>query len=252
MIFSTAQESHNHSLTILNALQEYDEFMESIGSVVDLGCGDGLDLEWWATRETREEVPKPLNISCMGVDIRLDCPMAKKYQNITYHRQDFEEPIVTIKNEKFDILWAQDSFQYCTNPLTTLAKWRDISNDSAMLCVTVAQTTNLTQNKLSFHQQSGVYYHYTLVNLIHMLAVNGWDCNTGYFLKVQNSPWITAVVYKSEQEPMDPKTTSWFDLAEKKLVPETLVKSLNAHGYVRQEDLILPWLDHSLIWMNKQ
>jgi hypothetical protein len=136
--------------------------------------------------------------------------------------------------------------------LKTLANWRDITSDGAMLCITVAQTTNLTLNKLAFHQASGVYYHYTMINLIHMLAINGWDCNTGYFLKLQNSPWITAVVYKSDHAPMDPKTTTWFDLAEKNLLPESVAKSINAHGYARQEDLILPWLDHSLISLGKQ
>ena len=68
-LFATSQDSHKHSLEILNQLQEYDEFMESIQTMVDLGCGDGLDLEWWATRTTRDDNPEPLNIQCVGVDL---------------------------------------------------------------------------------------------------------------------------------------------------------------------------------------
>ena len=69
MTFRNDQERHEHSLQTLNTLAEYDDFMESIGTLVDLGCGTGLDLEWWATRTTREDAPQPLNIRCTGVDI---------------------------------------------------------------------------------------------------------------------------------------------------------------------------------------
>jgi hypothetical protein len=45
-IFKNAQDSHEHSLKTLNDLYEHDDFMESIGRVVDLGCGyDALDLQ---------------------------------------------------------------------------------------------------------------------------------------------------------------------------------------------------------------
>jgi len=67
-MFANAEASHQHSLETLNMLQEYDEFMESIGTLIDLGCGSGLDTEWWATRVTREDNPRPLNIQCTGVD----------------------------------------------------------------------------------------------------------------------------------------------------------------------------------------
>ena len=44
MTFAHPGDSHNHSLETLNQLVEYDEFMESITSVVDLGCGNGDDM----------------------------------------------------------------------------------------------------------------------------------------------------------------------------------------------------------------
>ena len=61
--FTNAQASHAHSLEILDALYQYDDFMASIKTLADLGCGkEGLDLEWWATRTTRDQSPVPLNI----------------------------------------------------------------------------------------------------------------------------------------------------------------------------------------------
>jgi len=251
-LFTSAVHSHQHSLTILNDLQQYDEFMESIQTMVDLGCGTGLDLEWWATRTTRDENPQPLNIKCMGVDLNESLPIAHKYENASYQRTNFEKTVHPWVDQKFDVLWCHDSFQYAIDPIGTLKLWRDISSPGCMLALAVPQTTNLIHNRLSVDQLTGVYHHYTMVNLMHMLAVTGWDCNTGYFRKQPNEPWITAIVYKSDTEPMDPGTTSWYELAERKLLPESAVKSINAHGYLRQEDLLIEWLDHSLAWMGKQ
>ena len=80
--FATEEDSHIHSLQTLNSLYEYDDFMSSIDTMVDLGCGTGLDLEWWATRTTRDEIPKMLNIDCIGVDLFPQLSMAKKYKNM--------------------------------------------------------------------------------------------------------------------------------------------------------------------------
>lgn len=251
--FINEEQSHTHSLELLNGLYEYSEFMESIVSMVDLGCGNGRDIEWWATRTTNEDNPKPLNINCVGVDILPGLLVAHEYSNITYQKTDFEETITPPNSRKFDVLWCHDAFQYCVNPLSTLAKWKQIANDNAMLVLTVPQTTNVKQTRFDFTQPSGVYYHYTLVNLIHMLAVSGWDCQSGFFLKRPTDPWINIIVYNREsQEPLNPKTTSWYELAEKKLIPDSAAESVFRHGCLKQQELLLPWLDHSLSLLGQQ
>lgn len=251
-LFANAELSHQHSLETLNQLYEYDDFMESIRTVVDLGCGKGLDLEWWATRTTRDENPLPLNINCVGVDLLPELEIGKKYQNVTYQSTDFEATVYPYKDTKFDILWCHDSFQYAINPLQTLSKWWHSSSDGAMLALIVPQTTNIRHHKLAFTQESRTYYHYTIVNVLHMLAVSGWDCRGGFFKKNARDPWIHAVVYKSDIAPMDPKTTTWFDLMEKQLLPESAEASIYKHGQIEQQDLVLPWLDHSLSYLGRQ
>ena len=74
----------------------------------------------------------------------------------------------------------------------------------------------------------------------------------GFFRKRVGTPWIDLAVYKSPIEPLDPKTTTWYDLAEKNLIPKSAQDSVERYGYVRQEDLVLPWLDKSLSWLGKQ
>jgi SAM-dependent methyltransferase len=252
MTFRNAEESHAHSLETLNMLYEYDDFMASIDTVVDLGCGSGLDLEWWASRTTRDDNPEPLNIDCIGVDLLPHLSVAKKYANITYQSADFETTLYPKKNTTFDVLWCHDAFQYAVNPIETLSQWWHVASDGAMLALILPQTTNFSKRQHAFIQPTGVYYHYTLVNLIHMLSVAGWDCGSGFFKKMPTDSWLYAVVYKSQHAPMNPKTTSWYDLAERKLLPESAEQCVKRFGELRQQELILPWLDKSLIHFGLQ
>lgn len=252
MTFRNAEESHKHSLEILNLLYEYDDFMESVGTVVDLGCGAGLDLEWWATRTTRDDEPKPLNIRCFGVDQQESLGLAKKYPSITYQRGNFEASDWCPKKTRFDVLWSHDAFQYAINPIETLKSWRAVSNTDAMLIMTVPETVSINRRMMSYTQSSGCYYHHSIVSLMHMLAITGWDCAAGFFRRRVGVPWIDLAVYKSSVEPLDPTTTTWYDLAEKNLIPKSAQDSIERHGFVRQEDLVVPWLDKSLSWLAQQ
>jgi hypothetical protein len=82
-----------------------------------------------------------------------------------------------------------------------------------------------------------------------MLATCGWDCRSGFFKQAPTVPWIHVAVYKSKHKPLDPTTTSWYQLSELELIPASAKASIDAHGYLNQQDLVLPWLDHSLMSM---
>jgi SAM-dependent methyltransferase len=250
-MFARPEQAHEHSLETLNMLQEYDEFMESIGTLVDIGCGSGLDLEWWATRLSREDEPRPLNIQCTGVDLLDQTLNPGQYNNVNYQKVNFENEITVTNNRPFDVLWCHNSFQYAINPIATLSHWRDIASDGAMLALILPETQKLHHKKLMFTQSTGCFYHYSIVNLIHMLAITGWDCRAGFFKKMPQDPWIHAVVYKSEHKPMDPRTTSWYQLREMGLLPESAEACVQAYGELQQQELILPWLDHSLSWLGQ-
>lgn len=251
MRFANSAASHAHSLETLNLLYEYDDFMASIATMVDLGCGEGRDLEWWATRTTREEIPVPLNINCVGIDINVDDLLPVKYPNVKYKKLDFEGTLNMQPGSAYDVMWCHDAFQYALNPTQTLTKWWHLATEGTMLAITVPRTIGYRHNVENFVQQDYAYYHHTLVSLIHMLSVTGWDCRAGFFHQSETSPWIQAVVYRSSQEPKDIRKTSMYDLVESKLLPETAEKSIMAHGYLRQQDLTLPWLDHSLTWYGR-
>jgi len=244
MKFIHPGDSHAHSRLVLDALYEYDDFMASIATVADLGCGSGDDLVWWATRTTRDDVPEPLNIMCTGIDLCEKLPVARQHANIVYQQTDFEHEIHA-PPAGFDILWSHDSFQYCANPCQTLARWWNITSASGMLAISVPQTVLTHQRQLAYYLPSHCMYHHTLISMMHMLAMSGWDCRAGFFLQRPLDPWIHAVVYKSQHKPMDPKITTWHTLSELKLLPESADRSIYAHGYLRQQDLVVPWIDHS-------
>jgi hypothetical protein len=82
-----------------------------------------------------------------------------------------------------------------------------------------------------------------------MLATAGWDCRGGFFKQTPADTWIHAVVYKSAHSPLDSKTSTWHTLSELKLLPESADRSIFSHNYLRQQDLVLPWIDHSLMSM---
>jgi SAM-dependent methyltransferase len=248
MKFIHPGDSHRHSLEVLNQLYEYDDFMASIKTVLDLGCGKGDDLEWWATRTTRDDVPEPLNIRCTGVDLASDLSLTKRYNNVFYQSVDFEQDI-TPTPLGFDVLWCHDSFQYAQAPVATLSKWWHLTSAGGMLCISVPLTMEIHRNQLNYRLPSGCYYHYTMVSLMYMLATAGWDCRAGFFKQTPTDPWLHAVVYKSQTEPLDPKTATWHRLSELNLLPESADRSVYAHNYLRQQDLVVPWVDHSLMSM---
>lgn len=82
--------------------------------------------------------------------------------------------------------------------------------------------------------------------------MSGWDCKSGFFLKRVDDPWIHAIVYKGTHGPQDPKTTSWYRLQELKVLPDSADASIQRHGYLKQHDLLLPWIDRNLYMMSKQ
>ncbi len=122
-----------------------------------------------------------------------------------------------------------------------------------MMVIAVPQTTNVEFNMLEYNAQMNHKYHFTMPMLIYMLAVNGWDCNSGFFKKGIGDPWLYAIVYRSNIKPMDPAVTNLYNLVEDtELLPEVASKSIVKYGMLRQKDLLLPWLDKSNMLMAQQ
>lgn len=242
--FKNSNESHMHSRQILDLLYTYDSFLDSLEYIADFGCGHGLDVKWWATLETRDDPPEPRNYKVYGVDKDLKKVSSEIAQLPNVHllernldNSDFILP------RAVDLVWCHDMFQYITNPIYTLREWNKCLNVDGMLILAFPQTSYYSYNRLQVNSYNGCYINYNLSSLIYMLAVNGFDCRDAYFLKEENSPWLYAAVYKSSIDPMDPATTTLYDLAEQNLLNESIVNSLDKFGYVKQDQIVTAWLD---------
>ena len=237
-----------HGQWVLNHIREYDSFLDSLTTIADMGCGEGKHIEWWATLATRDDDPQPYNYKCYAVDNNPSAlARAPKLDNIIKIERDFSEKCIPTS---VDLMFAHDSLQYSTNPLETLKAWNEQMSVNGMLVISVRQHTGVEHNAFCSRSHSGAYFHFTPVQLIYMLAVNGFDCRDAYLLKRFNDPWLQMAVYKGDVEPMDPKVTKWEDLIEKGLLHPTVENSVRKFGYLRQEDILYPWLDKELYYVD--
>lgn len=229
-------------MEILGLLYGYDSFLDSLKVICDMGAGAGLDAQWWATLETRDELPEPRNYRVYAVDKNFNSvePDVKATPGVRWLEKNFEDEYTV--PEKIDLLWSHDSFQYAVNPMGTLANWNKMMNKDAMLVMALPQQIGYVYNRLTFKTENYSYHNYTISNLVYMLAVNGFDCRDAYFYKNAQTNWIYLAVYKMS-EPMDPSVTSLHDLAQLGYLNNSCISSINAHGHLRQEDIIYPWLD---------
>ena len=242
--FKNAYESHQHSLKTLEVLYGYDSFLDSIEVVADFGCGLGLDSQWWANLETRDDPPEPRNYRVWSIDKNIERfdPEISLLDNVYTFKEDIDGQHLSLPT-KVDLIWCHDVFQYITDPIGSLRTWNENLNVNGMLLLIFPQASRYVYNRYQNTSYNGCFYNHNIVNLMYMLALNGFDCNDAYFMKEENDPWIHAAVYKSDIAPMDPKTTSWYNLAELNLLNESVVESLNKYGHVKQEELVTAWLD---------
>jgi len=250
MAFRNAYDSHDHSRGILDLIYGYDSFLDSLSVIADFGCGIGLDVEWWATLETRDDPPEPHDYLVYALDKENKIePHIAELKNVKFIQADFEDDYILPR--KIDLLWSHDSFQYATNPLQTLKHWNQQMNVNGMLVLSLPQNVHYNYNRIYNDSYNYSFYNHNIANLIYMLATNGFDCRDAYFYKNTNDPWLYAAVYKSTVAPMDPKTTSWHTLADLNLINDSAVASLNINNFVRSEDLITTWLDKDFYRMRE-
>ena len=250
-LFQSPDDSHTHSLRTLQSLNAYDDFMDNIQVVCDMGCGYGKDLFWWAnnTYEDDHGTMQPRNYLCFGVDLDTTKIPTPRPKNVRVIQRDFEEEKVV--NVPVDLVWSHDSFRYATNPLQTLKNWNAMMNENGMLVLIVPQMVNIVYRQPVVRTFPGCYFSYNITNLMYMLAVSGFDCRDGHFVKYANDPWVHCVVYKNDRGPLDPKTTSWYKLSDLGLLPKTADDCISKYGYLKQELLQTHWLDGQFIDWSK-
>lgn len=238
--FRNAYHSHEHSVyQVLNLIYGYDDFLESIASVADMGCGSGLDCQWWAQLENSQDPPEPYNYRVYGVDRDINQFRAEVTENLQLIQGNFETAVLP---EKVDLIYCHDSFQYALDPLNTLRVWNQQMNTNGMLIIAYQQPQAYVLNRWSNRTLPGCLYNHNFGTMLYMLSISGFDCRDAYFYKQPNNPWLYAAVYKNNENFFDP-TISWYELAERRVVNDSVAESVLKYGHLRLEEIFYPWLD---------
>jgi len=243
-LFKNSEESYQHTQFIRDLLYQYDSFLDSLEVIADFGCGEGLDIEWWARLETRDDPPEPRDYLCYAVDknIRQIKQEIINLPNVRAIEADLEETDRFISRQ-IDLIWCHDVFQYLIDPLNTLRCWNDMMSVNGMMLLSLPQSVHYANNRLNNNSYNGWFYNHNVVNLMYMLGVNGFDCRDAYFYKNPNDMWLHIAVYKTDIDPMNPRTTTWHDLVDANLVNESVKQCIDRYGYVRQDEILTTWLD---------
>ena len=241
MMFSSAHESHAHSMQTLQYLDGFTDFKLSIKNLLDIGCGEGLDLDWWANATDNDlENPQPLNINCVGLDVKPKQPYNNK--NIMLVKHDFNtQDRLPFSERKFDVVWCHDTLQYAHSPLKLLGAISKQMAVNSMLYLCVPSTINVVHHRFKNYTFANQYSTFTLSQLIYLLALNGFDCADAYFKKPAFEDYIEVICYKN-QDPVDYAST-WYQLDEFGLLSENMSEIVTRIGYLTDNGLITKWLD---------
>ena len=231
----------------LELLSQHHEFMESLKNIAVFGDCTGDDSAWWADYKLDPDDPETklkLNINIYNSE-NVKIRNANKRSNMRFVKADWSE--TGAEPDSFELLWANNCLQKSTDPLSTLRHWWNILQEDGMLCLCVPQNNYIDDlSRWQMNSYSGEYFNWNMINLIHCLAVSGFDCRDGHFKQTRHDPYIWAAVYKSSEQPMNPKKTNWYHLMEKQLTPHSLDNLIQSKGYVSYDALKVEWLDHSI------
>lgn len=245
-LLNNPAQSRMHSEAFLNLLYQYPTMMESIDNVIDVGCGQGFSSWWWANVDDGDEdKPLPLEIDVTAIDKENLFEEEYKHENIEFIQSD----IFDYEDKTFDVVWAHSVLHQTGNPLKFLHKMNQLCNLGGMMCLTMPTTINNFYGAPDYRVYSHATNSITIVDLIHMLVLSGFNCNEGYFIKQPNSNIINALVYKDSEKLYDYGDQQLYEYTD--LLPDSCKKQLDRYGYITNKNLQLYWIDGSLIDYSK-
>jgi len=242
-LLSNPVSSRLHSHSYLGLLRQYPTLLESIDNLLDVGCGQGYDSHWWANVDDGDEdSPRSLDINVTAIDKENTFKEEYEHNNIDFIQTDVLEykPKTT-----FDVVWSHNVLHESSDPLTFLHKINECTNIGGMLCLTFPTTVNTFYGQPDYRVYSHAPHSITIVDLIHMLVLSGFNCNEGYFIKQPNTNIINAMVYKDSEELFGYGEKTLYEYSD--FLPESCRKQLDKFGYLTNKDLLLYWLDGTLV-----
>jgi hypothetical protein len=85
---------------------------------------------------------------------------------------------------------------------------------------------------------------FTLIGLIYMLALCGYDTSRGHYYKTKKDPYIRidVPVNTTLKKPLNNLEVSLYDLLDLKLLPPHMANIVSSKGIFKDEELITTWV----------
>ena len=116
-----------------------------------------------------------------------------------------------------------------------------------MLCLTIPKIHNYFYNEPDYRVYPKVYNDINIVNLIYGLALAGYDCKDAYYLQEKNSNLLNFIGYKNTDDTYEPDEVTVYDLLEMERLPNSMIQQMEKFGYVSNKNLLLSWMDGTLV-----
>lgn len=211
--------------------------------VLDVGCGDGIQAEWWASRqppdaEDRYDI-KP-SVECHGVDL---FPPSSDLVNKFYYKQgDYHN--LTYKDSQFDIVWSHFSLEYSPTPFKALAEWRRVCKPDGHLYLTIPGSFKKKFGRIHTGIKPGQQSWFTVPMLMYMLAYTGWSPKNSFFEQDFKNGVIRGLIAANPEQStaIDPVTTNLYEMAEKGVFNEWCNAMINDTGTFDESRLVITWV----------
>jgi 2-polyprenyl-3-methyl-5-hydroxy-6-metoxy-1,4-benzoquinol methylase len=108
LLLNNNQTRSLHARKFLEQIYIHPELMESIGTVLDIDCGTGLDSEWWATRPNYDEKnPQPLEIDVTATSrVREISKEVEALERVNYIQTSKKQFWEELPGNKYDVVWC--------------------------------------------------------------------------------------------------------------------------------------------------
>ena len=206
-------ESDHDKIQFASAMEFFNKIdFSGIGRIADVGSGPGHQSFYMQQR---------------GMDVVCIDYVKPVYDNLTHMHPDSDTLGL------FDAVWSHHCLEHIPDPIGALMNWRSLLKPGGRLFLTVPE--------IGIVMSPGHINSFNLPLLMYQLAIAGFDCSTRQFTKSRSHLRASVLPAVNYDPNVEGREYSLNKLADKKLFPDSVVKSIRDTGRFSVRDMHLDW-----------